>query len=543
MEHMRTESDNVAVTEGCYFDAARAERILAWIEGFFCIHLYQWQRYILWLYFGWRNKDGGYRFTKITIFIPKKNGKSWLISALMAYKLFELKAARLFSIAFNATQAKIVMEQVIATFRGSPKIKKLMRPRTGKIKAFCNPFRRDITNEITGTQYIALADNINANDGIIPDVLVFDELHRMKNKQIDVVDGSTSNNPHALKVIISTAGSGDKEHRSWQAYNYAKRVLAGEVVDTQLLPVVYECPDAKKLKGEEIYNLDLLTACNPVLQEIPEKRAQAAKEIEEAKVKRNDTYWRRFRLGEWVAMDGDCYIDGPVYAEAEVPAVDDEALAAATCYIGLDKSGGVWDFHGITALYILEDGRTYERHYTFAGEDRIEDMSERDDMQYAKAVDAGELITIPAEAVADEWLYQWFQATFKGHRIQKIAGDPYGAAYLLERLKADGYDVVAIQQSNNRLLSPVIDDYCQRVIQKKMVHPRNELYTWQLSCARSFTTAKDCKKIVKAGSTVAGRGGVGHIDNVDATLNALAVLRAAEIEEAAYGGSGGAVIG
>jgi phage terminase large subunit-like protein len=534
-----TKSDAAAVAEGCYFDAARAEACIRWIEATFALTLYAWQRHILRLYFGWRRPGGAYRFTQVSIWIPKKNGKTWLIAALVGFKLFELKNARIFSAACNAMQAKILLEELVKMCRQSPKLRKKMKPR-GQLRAFCSKFRREILNDMTGSRYEALADNVNANDGLIPDVLVIDEIHRMKNAQVDVVDGSTSNNPRALKVYISTAGSGDKTHRSWQKYDYAKRVLSGDATDTSLLAVVYECPDAHRLKGEAIYDLDRLVACNPVLQEVAEKRDQAAREMAEAREIRNDAYWRRFRLNQWIAQDGDEYIDAASYEACEVDKEPD--ISGADCFVGLDKSGGEWDFHAATFLFLLEDGRVYERHFTFASADRLEPMAERDDRDYRQHVDRGELTLIPADAVTDEFLYNWSKEAFAGVKVKRIAADPYAAAYLLERWRADGHEVAAVQQSNNRLLSPVIDDYANRIRQGRILHAPSELVAWQLSCARKFTTSKDTAKIVKAGSTVTGRGGVGHIDNIDALLNALAALRAAEIEDAAYQDAGIAVV-
>jgi phage terminase large subunit-like protein len=492
------------------------------------------------MYFGWRRADGGYRFNRISLWIPKKNGKSWLISVLVGYKTFELKLARIYSAACNATQAKIVMSELIRLCKKSPKLKKLMD--RGIIKAFCSPFRRDFTNNKTGSVYVALADNVNANDGIIPDVLVIDEIHRMKNKQVDVIDGSTSNNPNATKVVLSTAGDGDKTHRSWQEYAYAKKVISGEVIDTQTLAVIYECPDADKLKGEEIYDLDRLVACNPVLQEVPEKRAQAAKEMAIAREKRQDMYWRRFRLNQWVSVDGDEYIDQKTYNACEVKP-EDVNLDGAECYVGFDCSGDAWDFRSLTFMFPLDDGRVFERHYAFAAKDRIEAMSEKDDIDYSRYISAGELIEIPPEAVADEWLRDWTKVEFAKYKVMQIAADPYAAKYLMESWTAAGIETVAVQQSNNALLSPVIDDYERRMSQGRIVHAPNNLFAWQLSCARRLTIAKDRWKIVKAMSDKTGKGGTGHIDSVDSALNALAALRVAEIERDAYAGSGGAVTG
>lgn len=532
IDNFTSPSDAAAIAEGFVFDGARADAAIAWIERTFEVRLYQWQRAILRQYFAWRRADGAYRFTRLIIFIPKKNGKSWLIAVLLAYKLFELKSARLYSAAVNAKQAKIICEEVIRIFRASPKLKRLMTPRTGKLKAFCSPFRRDITCEITGTRYEALADNVQANDGLIPDVLILDELHRMTNKAIDVLEGGTSNNPNALKVIISTAGTGDKTHRSWQSYQYAKKVIAGEVVDPQTLAVVYECANAADLEGDAIYDLDLLVACNPVLREDAAKRAQAAKEIEEARHKRNDAWWRRFRLNQWLATDGELYITPAEYAATETRPMGDEQLQGYDCFVGIDR-GGTWDFSAATLLFELGDGKTYERHITYAVADRIEEMNEADDQDYKQYAERGELVIVPAEVVMDEWLAEHLKGVLAKFNIKTIAADAYNAAYILESLAAQGWEVVKVSQSNNRALTPVIEDYANRYRQGRIIHPANSLVAWQLTHARKYQTSKDSVKIVKAGSNTKGQGGTGHIDNIDSALNALAALRAEALKNAA----------
>lgn len=520
-----TASDTAALAEGCYFDRAKAHKAIRWIVKTLGFHPYRWQRRLLAQYFGWRRGDGSYRFTRITCFISKKNGKTTLIAALVGYKLFELKNARIYSAAFNALQARILLEQLIDIFDTSPVLKKQMK-RGGKIRAFCSPFRRDITCDITRSRYMALADNFNSSDGLIPDVVILDEIHRMKNVMVDVVMGGLENNPTALAVIISTAGSGDKGHRSWQEYSYAKEILTGQRIDTRMLPVIYEHPNPAALKGTEIYTMSALLAANPVLNEVPAKRAEAEKELEKAKSLRNDRWWRRHKLGEWCASDGEVFIGQDEYATCEGPTPD---LSGAKTYVGIDKSSGQWDFSAVSLLHLLTDGTVYEQHHAFAVADRLPTMAEKDDTDYTPYVDTGELQLIPADAVADEWLAEWILTKLQGLNIQTIGADPYAASYILERLAAKSFKVLHVQQSNNKLLTPVIQDYADRIRQHRIIHSHNALYEWQLAHARRYTTSKDSLKIVKTGSNTRGQGGIGHIDNVDALLNALAVLRADEL--------------
>ncbi|MCL2646030.1 MAG: terminase large subunit [Phycisphaerales bacterium] len=536
-------SDEQAVAEGCYYDRQQARSTVRWIEETFAFHFYRWQRQLLLLYFGWLRADGGYRFNRITCFVPKKNGKTTLIAAFVGYKLFELRNARIFSAAFNAGQAAYLMEELIKMIRNSPRLAHMMKPR-GEIRAICSSLRRDITVMRTNSYYRALADNINANDGLTPDLLVIDEIHRMRNKQVSVLTQSTTKNKNATTVIISTAGSGDKTERCWEEYRYAKDVKDGVTIDIHILPIIHEHPAPASLEGEAIYEMEALLVANPVLRESKDAREAMENELKKARATRHDREWRRYQLGQWCVDADDPYIAAGAYDACTVEPITDATLAGVDCYAGFDCSGGQWDLYALSLLFALEGGRVYEKHYAFASADRIDEMSEKQDRNLQPYIDAGELITIPADAVTDDWLYDWITKELSKWKIKKFAADTYHAKGILERLKADGHDVVSIPQSNNRMMTPHIDDYLGRIRQRRLIHAQNNLYSWQLSCANCHNTRKDLRKIVKVGSTANGRqGGKGLIDNVDAVLNALVVLKAAEIEKAAHGKSTGIYIG
>ncbi len=171
-----------------------------------------------------------------------------------------------------------------------------------------------------------------------------------------------------------------------------------------------------------------------------------------------------------------------------------------------------------------------------ASADRLPLQAERDDKDYSAYVDSGELTVMPADAVADKWIAEWLMRELRGFNVRAIAADPHWCQYICETLASDGHNVVHVNQAALRLLTPVIDDYAERVRQKRLLHLPNALYDWQLTCANRITASKDTCKVVKRGSNVRGSGGSGHIDNVDAAINALAVLR--NDESQGQGGSG-----
>ena len=92
-EWVRTPADHEAVAQGYYFDIQAAERVRTFFKKFlrhskgewagqpFELLDWQWQDVIAPL-FGWKRPDGTRRFRRGYIEVPKKNGKSTLLSGL-----------------------------------------------------------------------------------------------------------------------------------------------------------------------------------------------------------------------------------------------------------------------------------------------------------------------------------------------------------------------------------------------------------------------------------------------------------------------------
>ena len=66
-----------------YFDERKSRQNVAWMEDRFNIKFYKWQKDLLERYFGWRRKDGSYRFRRVQCWIPKKNGKALALGTLI----------------------------------------------------------------------------------------------------------------------------------------------------------------------------------------------------------------------------------------------------------------------------------------------------------------------------------------------------------------------------------------------------------------------------------------------------------------------------
>src|SRR5688572_11902216 len=95
---IKTASDQAAYDQGCRPDLHAADRVRQFFSRFlrhsvgqfagqpFELLPWQWEEVIRPL-FGWKRADGSRRFRLADVFIPKKNGKSALASAIALYML------------------------------------------------------------------------------------------------------------------------------------------------------------------------------------------------------------------------------------------------------------------------------------------------------------------------------------------------------------------------------------------------------------------------------------------------------------------------
>lgn len=137
------------------------------------------------------------RARETLILIPKKNGKSTLLGALAIYHLVTTPDAECIIVAASRDQAGIMLRQAARFVRQSPS-KKLRERLVVK--------QREIVDKEWGGRIRVLASDADTADGVIPTLVLVDELHRHKSDELYGIlrDGLGPRN--GQMVTISTAG-------------------------------------------------------------------------------------------------------------------------------------------------------------------------------------------------------------------------------------------------------------------------------------------------------------------------------------------------
>ena len=134
------------------------------------------QKAFLQALFGFVDKDTGFRqYRKAILFVARKNGKSVLDSGIANFMLTKdgEGGAEIYSIATKRDQSKIVWEESKKMIKKSPSLAKRIRCLIG-----------GIYYDATDSSFRALASDSNSLDGLNAHLVVADEVHAWKDKNL-----------------------------------------------------------------------------------------------------------------------------------------------------------------------------------------------------------------------------------------------------------------------------------------------------------------------------------------------------------------------
>ena len=229
-----------------HYDPALAERPVEFMERFCCIPsgrrfgrpflLEPYEKFAIETAFGFVDDDGRRQFQEVLWWIAKKNGKTALAAALVHFMMVADHEGKpeCYVIASAEQQAGLCYGGVDTMRRQSPLLKKWER--TGEVR---DRHKQGIMCDATNGYVVTLSGHPEHLDGPNPHLVVADEIAAWRDRgpydQLRLA--LTREQPMIWE--LTTANSvrnsiGDDQ------YDYARRVLDGEVEDDRFLPIIYE---------------------------------------------------------------------------------------------------------------------------------------------------------------------------------------------------------------------------------------------------------------------------------------------------------------
>lgn len=262
--------------------------------------------------------------------LPKKNGKTTLLGALALYHLCSTPEADCVIVASSRDQAGIMLRQVRGFIRRSPELKDALEVK-----------QREIVYDRLDGRIRILASNVDTTDGVIPTLVLVDELHRHKDSDLYGVlrDGLGPRNGQML--TISTAG--DLEDSPLGRLRKAAHETQGFTRDGchwHVRTATLEYHEWALDINDDRDDLELVALANPASWQT----VAALKERHDDD-SMTEWQWARFACGVWLAGE-----DGAISGKEWTACADKTAAIPANTkgvYIGVDLAWR-WD----TAAYV-----------------------------------------------------------------------------------------------------------------------------------------------------------------------------------------------
>jgi phage terminase large subunit-like protein len=512
-ELILNDSDRQAIADGCYFEDQAWRRVAHFLETFCCLSkgewggkpivLIPWQIDLLKRLYGWRTADGRRRFKEVYVEIPKKNGKSALLSGLVLYHLVAdgEMGAEVYICAYTSKQAGIIFDEAVNMVQSSPSLARILDV---KDSFHC----KEIHYRKTRSKLVALSSDAPGADGPSASFVAFDELHRQDTPDMfRVMRYSGLARKQRVFMSITTAGE-NKDSICYQQHEYAEKVNGNIIVDTAFLGIVYGLKE-----DDDIDDPANWRKANPGFGYILEED-DLRRELAQAKEDPTElNNFLRLRLNIWV--QGDCkFIDMTKWSVIDKP-FDLSILDGKTCWGGCDLASV--DDTSAYALLFDVDGVYYVLVWFWLPEDNAPAREKRlriPILQWSKD-DRNNLTLTPGDVIDYSFLEKTIVETCNKYQVRMILCDPHNATQFVLDLQAQGVPIDFIKQNNAVMNSPM-QMLKVLISQGKIRTGGNKMLTWQASNAIAVADGY--------GLTRLGKGKKREkVDGIQAILNALAV--------------------
>ena len=478
------QQDNVAFPYR--FDTQKAGRICRfaerlphvkgkWLRKKETLKLEPWQCFILANIFGWLKKPDGFRrYTTALIYIPRKNGKSFLAAVIALYllKFDNEPAAEIVCGASTEAQANYV-------FRPAQQIvQKSAGLRAKGLKVLANA----VVDPTTGSRLETCIGQ--PLDGANPSGALLDEAHEWANDLLlSTMQTGMVAREQPLIVVTTTAGYNTAGPAKLMQDDL-QAVLEGTVKNEELFGVIYT------MDVEDDWQSELaLRKANPNwgVSVDPEKIRSA--QAQAVQLPRKQVDFKTKHLNLWVHA-AVVWIPADKWAACGDSKLSLDDFVGEACYAGLDAASKL-DLTAYVLLFQkLVEGKPH--YYLFPRfylpEAQVDDPANGHYRQWAGY---GYLETVPGASNDQTALKQQILEDAKRFDIKQLAHDPYGIPELINGLMDEGINCVEMQQKW-QFQSPAMKELESLVVDNAITHNCNPCMTWCLANTYVKTLPNNC---------------------------------------------------
>ncbi|MGA1022258.1 MAG: terminase large subunit [Candidatus Puniceispirillaceae bacterium] len=423
-----------------------------------------WQEFIVWNIFGFVGPDGGRRFSRAYVEVPRKNGKSTFSSALMLYGLLAdgESGAQVYSAATKLDQAMMVFGESVRMVRAQD-----------WLHEECNVYNSINNRRITHAEnlYKPLEWNPGKQDGLNTHFAVIDEYHAHPNDELyNVIFNSMGARRQPLLFTITTAGF-NRESPCFKHRQYCSQVLQGGIEDDALFSVVYTLDP-----GDDWMNPEVWAKANPNwgVSVYPKKLEQAIAEAKELAHK--EVEFKTKLLNVWTDTAQTWIQDAVWMANGQGDPFELADLEGCECFGGLDLAQ-TGDFCAFS-LYFPTEGQVVTRYYL--PEDAVRKRTDAAGQSIKQWVRDGLVIQTDGNVTDYSFIKADVLQLAERFAIREIAFDRYNSSQLIIELQNEGLTMFPFGQGFASMAAPT-KEFERLVRVGQIKHGGNPVTRWMMS--------------------------------------------------------------
>ncbi|AHN74694.1 terminase [Pandoraea pnomenusa] len=432
--------------------------------------------------FGFRNREGGRRFTSALFAVARKNAKSTLAAAILLYCQCceDEPGAQVISAATTFPQASIIFG-----------VAKKMVEKTSDLRAAfgLEVWAKSISREETLGSFKPIHAKASTQDGLNPSHVGLDEIHAHKSADLlNVLTSAAGARSNPLWLYTTTEGYTNPG--PWaEIRQFAKKLLAGVFGTTadHFLVVFYAVDEEDKaagIKADEDFDEHVWIKANPLLDANPHLLNAIRKEAIEARQMPSKHAEFKIKRLNRPASSADAWIDLGRWGKCSDP-VDLDALAGVPCWGGLDLAS-TSDLTVLRLVWRVGDVfLTWGRRWVPAH--AVSQRTERGTVPYQAWVTAGLIEQTDGDVTDYAVIEAAVLDAVARFNVQNIGYDRWNASDLVNRLVEKDVPLVEFVQGP-KSYHPAMQALERAYIGGNVAHGGDPVLTW---CASNLVARRD----------------------------------------------------
>lgn len=461
---------------------------LEWWQEAACLNIYSWFQ-----------EDGFRRFREWIYYVGKKNSKTSHAAAIAAihFKYYAPFGAQFYSAAATREQAGLFFSAWHKILHFSPDLREGIEVFGAKGPGTV----KSIVMASESKSYKPMSRDADSGDGVGPDFLVIDELHRHKDGELmETLEKSTAAKRNALIIKTSTADY-DRPSPCNRMVQRARLICQNDGDPAKpgyaprTLPCIFEVsPQEFKDDPECWKKMEVWKKANPnfgvtITEDFANEQIQLA--IDDSSTLNN---MLRLHLNIVTTLS-EVWIDMEKWDVCK-PSTDDGSLLKKPCYGGFDLSANN-DLTSFCIAWRHPEGGYECRWWFWIPSDRIEEREKRDGVPYRVWERDGWIEFIPGEVIDMEVVQDRILSICKEYKVKEVGADPWNNSATMQFLEKRGVKVLQFRQGPATITEPG-KEMLRHIIGGNFRHGSNPVARWNASNAMIKHAPNDTFSLDKA---------------------------------------------